>query len=150
MAEAYDYMKESGYAAAYLRLRGAAVRLAGRFGAGRLGEIAAGAPDVIYTLVMLLRDGRVPQKAKVKLGIAAAYFAMPLDVLAVRRAGRRVRGPHRPGRCDGRRGEGLLCEYWPGDIAGPPALQGPYGLAQREVRARAPSAAWRAPCWSGK
>ena len=33
MAEAYNYMKESGYAAAYLRLRGAAVRLAGRFGA---------------------------------------------------------------------------------------------------------------------
>ncbi len=117
MAEAYDYMKESGYAAAYLRLRGAAVRLAGRFGAGRLGEIAAGAPDVIYTLVMLLRDGRVPQKAKVKLGIAAAYFAMPLDVLPFGALDDVYVGLIALAGVMDDVGEGLLCEYWPGDIA---------------------------------
>ena len=66
MAQVYDYMKDIGPAAAeglaegYLRLRGAALALAERYGLGKLAGIAAGAPDLMYTLAMLLRDGRVP------------------------------------------------------------------------------------------
>ena len=53
MAQVYDYMKDIGPAAAeglaegYLRLRGAALALAERYGLGRLAGIAAGADGLM-------------------------------------------------------------------------------------------------------
>ena len=85
MAEIYDYMNDIGPAAAeslgagYLRLRDGAMALARRWGVEKLAGIAVGAPDVAYTIAMLLRDGRVPRRAKIKLGLAAAYCVLPLD-----------------------------------------------------------------------
>ena len=87
MTRAYDYMRDIGpavcgsIAEGYLKLRERALSLAGSLGAGRLAGIAAGAPDIIYTVIMLLRDGRVPRRARLKLGLAAAYFALPIDGL---------------------------------------------------------------------
>lgn len=122
MAQVYDYMKDIGPAAAeglaegYLRLRGAALALAERYGLGRLAGIAAGAPDLMYTLAMLLRDGRVPRRAKIKLGLAAAYMALPIDgalgvlddvyvgLAALSEAMRDI-------------DSGVLAEYWPGEVS---------------------------------
>ena len=63
-----SYMKDT-----YCRLRDSAIAAARDLGAGRLAEVAAGAPDIIYTLFRLLRDGRVPKRAKFKLEIGRAH-----------------------------------------------------------------------------
>ena len=98
-----SYMKDT-----YCRLRDSAIAAARDLGAGRLAEVAAGAPDIIYTLFRLLRDGRVPKRAKFKLGLAAAYLAMPLDALPF-------------GVLDdvyvALMALALVAEYWPGDTA---------------------------------
>ena len=122
MAEAYDYMKDLGPAAAegpgavYLALRAKAADFAGRFGLDKLCGIAAGATYVAYTIAMLLRDGRVPAPARTKLAIAAVYFALPLDIL--------------PGHLDdvwvglvaltetlSSVDARVVAEYWPGELA---------------------------------
>lgn len=69
-----EYMKDT-----YHSVRDAALSGAEKLGAGKLARIAAGAPDIIYTLTMLLRDGCLSRMSKFKLGVAAAYFALPLD-----------------------------------------------------------------------
>ena len=109
-------MEQPGYLKdAYRSLRDGALALAREAGAGKLAELAVSAPDIIYTLLMLLRDRRVPRRAKLRLAIAAAYFAMPLDALPfgvlddvyvalIALAG--VMDDI---------GESLLCAYWPGD-----------------------------------
>ncbi len=125
MPEPYDYMPDIGpastdgsLAAAYLGLRSRALGWAQRHGFGAPAEAAASAPDVFYTLAMLLRDGRVPRRSKLKLGIAAAYLALPLDALpfgvlddvyvaliAITDTLDSV-------------GEDVILEYWPGDADG--------------------------------
>ena len=106
-----EYIKDT-----YHSVRDAALSGADRLGAGKLARIVAGAPDILYTLTMLLRDGRVSKRSKFKLGIAAAYFALPLDnglgalddiyvaLVALAEVMDDV-------------GEAALCEYWPGEAA---------------------------------
>ena len=117
MSELLDYMKDAAgtLSSAYLRLRASALSFAESVGAGRAAELAAAAPDMLCTIASLLRDGRVPRRAKLKLGLAAAYIAMPIDGL--------------PGSLDDIYvglaalasvmddiGAEALCEYWPGNV----------------------------------
>lgn len=44
-------------------------------------ELATLVPNLARLFAGLLRDARVPRRAKVVLGIAAAYLAMPLDLI---------------------------------------------------------------------
>ena len=118
MSELLDYMKDAAgtLSSAYLRLRASALSFAESVGAGRAAELAAAAPDMLCTIASLLRDGRVPRRAKVKLALAAAYFALPIDGL--------------PGCLDDIYvalaalasvmddiGADEMCAYWPGDEA---------------------------------
>lgn len=120
MAQAYDYMNDIGPAGAglgsgYLRLRAAALSFAGRLGFAKFAGIAAGAPDVAYTLAMLLRDGRVPRRAKIKLGLAAAYFALPIDgALGV--VDDVYVGLVALAESLGDIDSAVLAEYWPGEV----------------------------------
>lgn len=116
--ELLDHLRSAADSAcsAYIRLRGAAADAAESVGASRLAEICASAPDILYTITSLLRDGRVPRRAKIKLALAAMYFALPIDGL--------------PGCLDDVYvglaalasvmddiGAEELCAYWPGDEA---------------------------------
>ena len=131
MAEAYDYMKDIGpadapgsFAAAYLKLRGAALDWAQAHGAGELAEIAASAPDVMYTVTMLLRDGRVPKKAKAGLCAAAVYFVLPIDALPLGWLDDvYIALIALTGVMDAV-GEDVLAEYWPGEAGGVLKLKG--------------------------
>jgi uncharacterized membrane protein YkvA (DUF1232 family) len=44
-------------------------------------EVARFLPDCIVLLKRLLRDDRVPRRAKVVLGLLVLYLAMPLDLI---------------------------------------------------------------------
>jgi uncharacterized membrane protein YkvA (DUF1232 family) len=44
-------------------------------------EVARFLPDCIVLFKRLLRDDRVPRRAKVVLGLLVAYLVMPLDVV---------------------------------------------------------------------
>ena len=107
-----DYMKDT-----YCRARGNLLALADKFGLGKLAGIASGVPDLAYTIAMLLKDGRVPRHAKLKLGIAAAYMAMPLDVLPLSGLDDAYVGMVALAGVMDDIGEDVLCEYWPGDTA---------------------------------
>lgn len=125
MAEAYDYMKDigpaevpAGFSAAYLKLRKTALDWAEKHGAGELATIAASAPDVMYTVAMLLRDGRVPKKAKAGLYAAAAYFVLPIDALPLGWLDDvYIALIALTGVMDAV-GEEILAEYWPGEAGG--------------------------------
>ena len=116
--ELFDYLRSAADSAcaAYIRVREAAADAAQSVGAGRLAELGSSATDIMYTITALLRDGRVPRRAKVKLALAAAYFALPIDGL--------------PGCLDDIYvalaalasvmddiGADEMCAYWPGDEA---------------------------------
>lgn len=101
---------------AYRRVRESALERAEGLGLGSLAKIAAGAPDIVYTLAMLLKDGRVPGRAKVRLGIAAAYFAMPLDALPFGSLDDVYVGLIALAGVMDDVGEELLAEYWPGNV----------------------------------
>ncbi len=105
-----DYLKDT-----YCRARCGALALADRLGLGKAAEIAACVPDLAYTLAMLLRDGRVPKYAKLKLGIAAAYMAMPLDALPLAGLDDAYVGMVALAGVMDDIGGDVLAEYWPGD-----------------------------------
>lgn len=107
-----SYMKDT-----YCRLRDSAIAAARDLGAGRLAEVAAGAPDIIYTLFRLMRDGRVPKRAKFKLGLAAAYLAMPLDALPFGVLDDVYVALMALALVMDDIGEEAMAEYWPGDTA---------------------------------
>ena len=46
-----------------------------------LREIAAFVPNLARMFAGLIRDPRVPRRAKVVLGVAAAYLAFPIDLI---------------------------------------------------------------------
>lgn len=105
-----DYMMDT-----YRREREKVLDFAGKLGLGKLAQIASGVPDLAYTLAMLLKDGRVPKYAKLKLGIAAAYMALPLDILPLSGLDDAYVGMIAIAGAMDEIGEDVLCEYWPGD-----------------------------------
>jgi len=44
-------------------------------------ELAAFLPNLIALFAALVRDARVPRRAKVALALAAVYFSMPIDLV---------------------------------------------------------------------
>ena len=44
-------------------------------------ELAALVPNLTRLFAGLLRDGRVPRRAKIVLGLTALYLAMPIDLI---------------------------------------------------------------------
>jgi hypothetical protein len=86
-------------------------------------QLAALIPNLAHLYAGLVRDPRVPLRAKVVLGGAALDLAMPLDLIPDcipivgsngRRDRRRVRPPLHRRRHVGRRRRGA---HWPGDPA---------------------------------
>lgn len=105
-----DYMMDT-----YRRERQKVIDFTAKLGLGKLARIASGVPDLAYTIAMLLRDGRVPKSAKLKLGIAAAYMALPLDILPLSGLDDAYVGMVALAGVMDEIGEDVLCEYWPGD-----------------------------------
>ena len=102
---------------AYLRVRGGAISAAGALGLGGIAETAAGAGDIFYTLALLLRDGRLSRRSKLRLGIAAAYMALPLDIAPFGVLDDVYVGLVALAGVLDELGEESLAEYWPGDTA---------------------------------
>lgn len=48
---------------------------------GPTGEVILLAPDIFHLVCKLLLDTRVPAAAKAQLGVAAAYFVSPIDLI---------------------------------------------------------------------
>lgn len=60
---------------------GALLLLARRLPSGLLKDIAAFLPACVTTARVLRRDGRVPRRAKVAVGLAALWVLSPIDLL---------------------------------------------------------------------